>query len=859
MSEPAFVKNLAQFGERIALVDETGNRLTYVELGSRVDALADTLGEGKDESGRAGRRLVMVEGENTLTSAVAYLAALRSEHAVIVSKPGEVSGEGRIFEQFRPSMTHRAGDDGFTCLHDDDPELNPELKALYSTSGSTGSAKLVRLSSRNIESNADSIATYLDIDEHEVAPLVVPLSYPFAPSILNSHLIRGARVVLTEKSVVDPEFKELFGREECTSLSGVPYTWELVERAGLLDQDWPHLRTLTQAGGKMPASRVMRLGTWAREHNRRLFVMYGQTECTARMAYLPWEHTLDHADCIGVAIPGGDFRLVDEDGRALESPNVRGELVYAGPNVMMGYATERSDLALPAGPEERFTGDLAERNELGLYRIVGRLSRFSKIMGLRIDLDEVEAIVKREGFEDSQVSGDDDLIAICVRKEDGQTDGECLTAKELEVRIASHCGIPPAAVAVVEVENEFPRLHNGKIDYVTIANRAREIAASRADQQSAGRLRDELALLLGRPELEDEDSFSKLGGDSLTYIQASFAIERYLGYLPRGWELLSMQALEATEVRRSSAISIDTDVLLRGLAIAAVVYNHTKPADSPPMPGGAATLLLLAGLNLARFRSAALFRGESWPIVSSTFTRYVLPYLAILVAYLIAKGQFDGPSLLLVSTFVSDRTGTFLEPFWFMEVFFHLTLLMAGVFSIRPLRDSIARAPLAWGAGAVALLGAMHVVSNEVGRALPALLVFSGIFGIGWCVHFAKTDMARALVSLSVLAYPWLVPRGATVAIVTLILIWLPRMPVYFALAKDFFGKVGAASFYIYILHAVVVTVLGSGLGIRGSWLFPVLGVSLSLAAGVIFNAGAAWLSSRRSRASVVVAEPGAV
>ena len=117
----------------------------------------------------------------------------------------------------------------------------------------------------------------------------------------------------------------------------------------------------------------------------------------------------------------------------------------------------------------------------------------------------------------------------------------------------------------------------------------------------------------------------------------------------------------------------------------------------------------------------------------------------------------------------------------------------------------------------------------------------------------------RGLVSLSVLAYPWLVPKGTTVAIVTLILIWLPRVPVFFGFAKNFFNKVGAASFHIYVLHAVVITVIGNGLGIRGSWLFPLLGVPLSLAAGVLFNAGAAWLSSRRSRASVVVAETGAV
>ncbi len=341
MTAPAFVTSLSQFGDRVALVDDRGTQLRYAELAAQVESLAATLPEK--------RSLVMVEVASQIPSVVAYLAALKAGHAVIVAKPGDVASAGSIYQQFRPSVVHEAGKDGFRGLHDDDPEIHPDVAALYSTSGSTGSAKLVRLSAQNIQTNAESIATYLDIDESEITPTVLPLSYSYGASILSSHLLRGARLILTQYSVVDPEFVTLFEREKCTSLSGVPYTWELIEQVGLLDRDWPHLATLTQAGGKMPASRVLRLATWAKENHKRLFVMYGQTECTARMSYLPWEHTLEHSDCIGVAIPGGEFRLVDEDGESVEGTGQRGELVYSGPNVMMGYATTREELANPPG------------------------------------------------------------------------------------------------------------------------------------------------------------------------------------------------------------------------------------------------------------------------------------------------------------------------------------------------------------------------------------------------------------------------------------------------------------------------------------------------------------------------------
>lgn len=840
MTAPAFVTSLAAFGERIALVDEIGERLTYAALAKLVDGLAESLGTR--------RRLVMVEVASSIPSVVAYLAALRGGHGVIVAKPGDLAKEGATFSRFRPSAVHRAGSNGFSVLHGDDPELHPELSALYSTSGSTGSAKLVRLSARNIQSNAESIAEYLEIDEHEIAPTALPLSYSYGASILSSHLCRGACVVLTEHSVVDPEFAALLERERCTSLSGVPYTWELILQAGLLTRDWPHLKTLTQAGGKMPSSRVQEIAAWARARGKRFYVMYGQTECTARMAYLPWEFASAHADCVGVAIPGGNFHLIDDSGNVLDGVNVRGQLVYTGPNVMMGYATSREELALPAGNDERITGDLAERNTLGLYRIVGRVSRFSKIMGLRISLDEVETMVQRRGCAHPAVAGNDRLIAICINKSEG------MDASALEAAIAAECGIPPGALVVVEVDGDVPHLDNGKVDYVEILRRAQAITEER-ESRTLG-LRDEIARLLGLKSIQDEESFAGLGGDSLTYIQASLAIERRLGYLPPDWEQVPIHMLEAHEsAHRPDGVAatatdkgkalvssaVDVDVPLRALATMFVVYNHSHPMWLPGAPGAMAVLLLLVGKTLARFRGDSLFRGEGLVLVRTTFIRYVLPYLALLCVYLVVKRELDIPSLLLVSTFVDSRAGTFLQPFWFIEVFFHVTLILAAVFSIGPLRSAIASRPLVWGLGAVGGMGALHVISNKTGNPLPPVALWSGIVALGWCVHFARSMNERVLLSLASLAMPWLAPRGYEVAVVLLLVIWVPRVTLFFEPLKQLVGRIGSASFQIYLLHGIVVTALGMVPGVRGSWIFPALAIPLSLAAGIAFNALPPW------------------
>ena len=826
MTAPAFVTNLSRFGDRTALVGGDGTRLSYAALAEAVDAMASTLGPS--------RRLVMVEVASTLPSVVAYLGALRRGHAVIVGKAGDV--DGPIDRQFRPSAVHVAGSEGFSIRHDDDPVLDPALATLFSTSGSTGSAKLVKLSGDNLQANAESIAQYLEIDEDEVAPALLPLSYSYGASILSSHLHAGAKVVLTEHSVVDPEFATLFGREACTSLSGVPYTWELIEQTGFLARDWPHLKTLTQAGGKLGASHVGRLAGWAREHDARFFVMYGATECTARMAYLPWEHAFDHSDCIGIAIPGGAFRIVDEDGATIEADGVPGELVYTGPNVMMGYATERAHLADPPGPSEHFTGDLAERNADGLYRIVGRLSRFSKIMGLRIALDEVESQAREAGATDLAVAGDDQLVAVCLADE--------ADPDAIESAVVAGSGLSPDSVVAFRLEEGVPRLHSGKVDYPAILALAHERAEERRNATVS--LRDELAGLLSMSDLDDGASFASLGGDSLTYIQASFAIEGRLGYLPPDWERLPVATLEAfergeggaihAEAAEGAGISVDMDVLLRAVAITAVVFNHTRPDGIGAAPGAMATLLLAVGQNLARFRSDSLFRGEGLELVRSTVMRYMLPYFVVLVAYLTAKRELDVPSLLFVSTFFDDRASSFLQPFWFIEVFFQIALLLAATFAIRPIRDAVAERPMAFGLGAFGALGALHFASNQLDFWLPPVLLWSGIVALGWTVHFATSKQMRFALSALALVMPWLVPRGTMVGLVLVILVWIPRAPLFFEWLKEAVGRVGAASFQIYILHAVVLTAVGFLPGMRGSWLFPAICIPVSLVAGVVLS-----------------------
>ena len=312
-----------------------------------------------------------------------------------------------------------------------------------STSGSTGSPKCVRLSRSNLSSNAVAIAEYLGLGPDDRAITSLPLHYCYGLSVLHSHLTVGAGVVMSEHSVVDRCFWSAVSEHGVTSIAAVPHSLELMDRSGTSScLGTPSLRRLTVAGGRTAPAVVQRYATLGERWGWDLVVMYGQTEATARMAYLPPQLARRHPGAIGVAIPGGSLELVQHDGG---DPDV-GELVYRGPNVMMGYATTPSDLRRGSELDALRTGDLARRSEDGLFEIVGRSSRFAKLFGLRIDLDHLEDLLSDHGVRAWCVATDDALALLT-------TDGCPARVEEL---VAAETGLPRSAVHVSRSPRNCP-------------------------------------------------------------------------------------------------------------------------------------------------------------------------------------------------------------------------------------------------------------------------------------------------------------------------------------------------------------------------------------------------------------------
>ena len=440
--------NIQQYAQQCAVVTEY-REFTYAEL----QALADQYSFRADN-----KQLVLLLCDNHIELVAAYLAALQAGQAVMLLN-ASINEDllSHIIMTYMPRWIVETSGLQFAGYHKQgnvltreqqaEAVIHPELAVLLSTSGTTGSQKFVRLSYTNLQSNAESIAEYLELDRNERGILNLPLSYSYGLSILNSHFQVGAAVLLTGESVVARTFWDFIREHGATSLPGVPFTYQMLQRVGFFQMELPHLRTLTQAGGRLEERLVHLVGEYAREQNKRFFVMYGQTEAAPRISYVPSHRVLDKPGSIGIPIPGGRLELAPDTG----------ELIYFGRTVLLGYAQSLEDLA--KGDEcggVLHTGDTASVDPEGYFTITGRMKRFIKLFGLRINLDEIERKLETLLQQPVACLGSDDRLLVIT--ESGQL---IATIKQYIDQLYK---LHPTAYSVVAVE-EIPRLANGKIDY----------------------------------------------------------------------------------------------------------------------------------------------------------------------------------------------------------------------------------------------------------------------------------------------------------------------------------------------------------------------------------------------------------
>ena len=448
-----------------AVILPNGNKYSYADIQTYSNKINQKIN---------GRCLVFCLSENHIGSLCGYLSFI-TNRVVPLLLDSSISGEllEKLIAIYKPRYLWLPADQsskiqggvavmsllGYTLIKmplNGNCLLHDNLALLLPTSGSTGSPKLVKLTYKNIYSNATSISEYLTIDKNERPITSLPMYYSFGLSIINSHLISGATILLTNNSLMEKEFWTFLKSYEATSLSGIPYSFEILKKLRFFKMDFPYLKTLTQAGGKLNDNLNREFALFCQENDKRFFVMYGQTEASPRMSYLLPEYSITKLGSIGIAIPGGEFYLVDSNCQVIAKDETVGELVYEGSNVSMGYALHEEDLAKDDENNNiLMTGDMAKRDADGFYYIVGRKKRFVKLYGNRVNLDETEEILKNI-IPNVACTGIDDKMVIYITDEKLIDEVKSFISKKLKIN---------SRAFEIKIIEKIPKNSSGKTIY----------------------------------------------------------------------------------------------------------------------------------------------------------------------------------------------------------------------------------------------------------------------------------------------------------------------------------------------------------------------------------------------------------
>jgi acyl-CoA synthetase (AMP-forming)/AMP-acid ligase II len=825
-----FARDLARHGSRPALLHD-GQALTYADLADRVHDVASALGRE--------RRLVLVTASNDVDAVVTYLGALRGGHAVLLA-PADDTRRQQLVAQYQPDVVHHGGQLLVESTAESAHVLHEELALLLGTSGSTGSSKLVRLSAANLTSNAEAIVAYLGIGPDDRAATTLPFHYCYGLSVLHSYLLAGASLALTDASVADAGFWSWARDAEITSFVGVPYTFDLLDRIGFEHVELPSLRYVTQAGGRLAPERVRHFAELGRRRGWQLVVMYGQTEATARMAYLPPELAAVAPGAIGVPIPGGSFEIEPRPGL----PEGTGELVYRGPNVMLGYAEQPADLALGRVIDRLHTGDLGRLGEHGLYEVVGRASRLAKVFGVRVDLDDLERRLAEQGLEAAAAS-DDERIVLAVEPHAGRD--------AVAGEVAAMLGLPPTRVVVLAVD-ALPRHASGKLDYPAVLGaatgprrpvRGPVLSAAEAPARTSATLpvnpvqhlyADVLGATVG-----PDDTFASLGGDSLSYVEASVGLEEVLGHLPEDWPNLTVAQLAARTVTRRGAPRVESATVLRAVGIVVIVAGHLKLLS---VLGAAHVLLGVAGYNFARFQLAAT--GGSAARHVRAVARVAVPSM-IWIGFAAALGfGYTAASVLLVNSTVEGATWDERWRYWFVDALVAILAVLAVLFVVPGTRRLERRRPFAFALACfVVALAPRFLLGPDLVHHIYRPVTVAWVFVLGWLIARATSQWTRALVTAFVVVSVWGffgdTSREVVVIGGLLVLLWARDVPVP-RVGQRLVVLLASTSLFIYLTHPQVYPAVRDATS-------PLVAFVASLVVGVLAGLaaqrGMTWVEQR--------------
>jgi len=456
-----FLNKIEKFSPNVCFIDENGKKVLYKNVLIKSEKLSKDLKP---------RSLIFVLAQNHIEFFTSYIGFFRKGLVQMLLDPKiSIDLLKELIETYMPNyifLPNSLSNDlkSYEVLTEFDDHVilklnkgnfysvNKDLILLLSTSGSTGSKKFVRISYENIYQNTKSIVNFLGINKQHRTITTMPPFYTYGLSVINTHLFVGASILVTNLKVVDFFFWQLIKDQKINSFAGVPYFYEVLNKIKFDQFNLPDLKYFTQAGGPLKKDLIDYFLTYSEKNKKKFIVMYGQTEATARMTYLPYKMSKKKIGSIGIPIAGGKIYLISDKSK----DDKKGEIIYEGKNVSMGYAKNFKDLN--KGDENKGilkTGDLAIKDDDDYLYITGRKSRDVKLFGHRISLDEIEQILFKKGY-NCLCCGFDNKVTIFHI--DNNYNSEVLKYISQTTNIHLDC-------FKLKYIKKFPLNENGKISY----------------------------------------------------------------------------------------------------------------------------------------------------------------------------------------------------------------------------------------------------------------------------------------------------------------------------------------------------------------------------------------------------------
>lgn len=708
---------------------------------------------------------------------------------------------------------------------------NDSLALISFTSGTEGSPKGVMLTHNNLANVIQRLNAVMEVDDSIREYVGIPVYHSFGFGRCRAVAAVNGEFFIPDNGFNPAEIGLMLKRGEINAISAVPSLWRvLLANQDLIGQFGKRVRWIEIGSQYMSRSEKEDLKRLFPE--ARIVQHYGLTEAS-RTTLLEIHKTEGQAlESVGKALQGVAIKLT-EDGR----------IAIRGQHVASHYLIEGRQEALQDEQGWFHTKDLGELEDGYLY-YKGRADDIINCGGIKVNPDTLEAkIYARIGYGTG--------LAVCRKADPLRGEGflvattpevqvDLQTLKEAVLQATQECGVNAGnAIALVEVES-LPKTATGKIQRRQLAewyaSQIQVTDSSPSSKTQGTPLQIAFCRALNLSQVRPQDTFVALGGDSLSYVQLSMEVEKYLGYLPAGWEGMEFAILEQLKPQKRNYTTVETSILLRAIAITEVVMLH---ANLLLLGGGAYALLLIAGANFARFQGEALFQNQFTKSVMSLLRNLVIPYFLISALYQLYKHDLNLGVLLLTSNYAGNPELTpSIFPVWFINVLVQTVLLISALLFIKPVRRYVTQFP--WRSSLLLLL--IGVCTNQwiplvwdtnyLYNRVPHMLIW--LFALGCCVYFVQTRTQKllttvVLVALSIGLIGPEYKEAWVVCTVGLGLLWIKAIPVP-AIIKPTVQILGAAAYYIYLTHMVFIHVVKNVAGIDN----PLLNTVVSLAGGAL-------------------------